>query len=74
MKEFSRTGMRFAGGTGSCVSDTYTARDGIHRYREIACYVEGTHGGSVLVVATPIQSGNPGESLVEQAVDSYVAE
>jgi hypothetical protein len=74
LKEFTRTGMGFLGGTGSCVSDTYTARDGTHEYREMACYVEGAPGGSVLVVARPLASGNADESLLEQAVDSYVAE
>lgn len=73
-QEFSRTRMGFLGGTGSCVSDTYTARDGQHEYREIACYVEGSRGGSVLVVATPLTLWSANESVLEQAVDSYMAE
>ncbi|WP_427135233.1 hypothetical protein [Pseudarthrobacter sp. S9] len=70
----SRTGMVFRGGTGSCVADSYVTRIGAHRYHEIACLVEGTRGGSVLVVASPTESWDLYSSLLEQAVDSYLAE
>ncbi len=73
----SRTGMAFRGGQGSCVEDTYRTRDsegGTHDYREIACFVEGARGGSVLVVATPPQAWDAYSSVVQQAVDAYAAE
>jgi hypothetical protein len=70
----SRTGMAFLGGQGSCVSDSYVTRTGGHQYREIACFVEGAHGGSVLVVAAPTSLYESHASVLEQAVDSYTAE
>ncbi|MET3919574.1 hypothetical protein [Arthrobacter sp. UYEF20] len=70
----NRTGMVFRGGTGSCVADSYVTRIGAHRYREIACLVAGTRGGSVLVVAAPAESWDVYSPLLEQAVDSYLAE
>ncbi|WP_336852527.1 hypothetical protein [Sinomonas albida] len=67
----SRVGMAFLGGTGSCVEDTYTTRVG-HDYHELACFVEGASGGSVLVVAAPPQVWDRYSPLVQQAVDAYV--
>lgn len=69
-----RAGMTFRGGTGSCVEDTYVTRIGSHKYREIACLVSGTRGGSVLVVAAPADSWDRDSAVLEQAVDAYVAE
>ena len=69
-----RAGMTFRGGTGSCVEDTYVTRIGAHKYREIACLVSGTRGGSVLVVAAPADSWDRDSAVLEQAVDAYVAE
>ena len=69
----SRTGMTFLGGTGSCVSDFYETRAG-KRYREIACFIQGARGGSVLVAATPDAGWDSEAPLVQQAVDAYAAE
>ncbi|WP_307967587.1 hypothetical protein [Sinomonas sp. ASV322] len=70
----SRTGMAFRGGMGSCVEDTYRSRDRTHEYREIACFVEGKRGGSVLIVAAPVEGWDAARPTLEQAVDSYLAE
>ncbi|BCW71067.1 hypothetical protein [Arthrobacter sp. NicSoilB8] len=69
-----RTGVPFRGGLGSCVEDTYVTRIGSHVYREIACLVAGTRGGSVLVVAAPAGSWDRDSAVLEEAVDSYNAE
>src|SRR6476469_6715387 len=42
-------GVRFRGGTGSCVIDDYVTRIGAHHFEEIACLVQGRNGGSVIV-------------------------
>ncbi|WP_427132058.1 hypothetical protein [Pseudarthrobacter sp. S9] len=70
----NRAGMPFRGGTGSCVADSYVTRIDAHRYREIACLIAGTRGSSVLVVASPAESWDLYSPLLEQAVDSYLAE
>ncbi|WP_167467842.1 hypothetical protein [Arthrobacter oryzae] len=70
----NRSGMPFRGGTGSCVEDTYVTRIGAHKYREMACLVTGSRGGSVVVVAAPADSWDRIGAEVEQAVDAYVAE
>lgn len=69
-----RARMPFRGGTGACVEDTYITRIGAHKYREMACLVTGSRGGSVLVVATPAPSWDRDRAVLEQAVDAYVAE
>jgi hypothetical protein len=70
----NRAGMPFRGGPGSCVEDTYVTRVGGHKYREIACLVAGTRGGSVLVAAAPADSWGRYSTVLEQAVDAYAAE
>ena len=69
-----RAGMPFRGGIGSCVEDTYVTRIGAHRYREIACLVAGSRGGSVVVAATPAASWDLYSLVLEQAVNAYVSE
>ncbi|MGO4804789.1 hypothetical protein AB4089_06630 [Arthrobacter sp. 2MCAF15] len=69
-----RAGMPFRGGIGSCVEDTYVTRVGAHRYREIACLVAGSRGGSVLVAAAPADSWDLYSPVIEQAVDAYASE
>jgi hypothetical protein len=70
----SRAGMPFRGGPGSCVEDTYVTRIGGHKYREVACLVAGTRGGSVLVAAAPADSWDRYSPVLEQAVDAYASE
>lgn len=46
-------GVRFLGGTGSCVIDTYVTRVKANHYTEIACYVQGKSSSSVIIGAAP---------------------
>ncbi|MGH9206414.1 MAG: hypothetical protein ACRD1G_07640 [Acidimicrobiales bacterium] len=64
-------GVRFRGGTGSCVVDDYHTRLGDNHYREIACLVVGRHGGSVLVAAAADADWARFRPLLRQAVDSF---
>jgi hypothetical protein len=63
--------LTFVGGTGSCVLDDYVTRVGAHHYREIACLVQGAHGGSVIVAATPAADWDHYRPLLQQAVSAY---
>ena len=65
--------MKFRGGPGSCVVDDYVTKERAHHYREIACFVRGTHASSVLVAAAPARDWARYAGLLEQAVDSYAA-
>jgi hypothetical protein len=61
----------FAGGRGSCVIDDYVAKVGTVRYREIACYVVGQHGGTVLIAAAPVAELAARMPELEQAVSHF---
>ena len=63
--------LRFHGGPGSCVVDDYVTKVHAHHYREIACFVRGAHGASVVVAAAPAADWARYAGLLEQAVDSY---
>ncbi|WAH96933.1 hypothetical protein [Arthrobacter sp. MMS18-M83] len=69
-----RTGMAFRGGTGSCVDDSYVTHVGNNRYREIACFVAGSRGSSVLIVAAPADSWPLYGPVLQQAVNAYRAQ
>jgi hypothetical protein len=64
-------GVRFRGGTGSCVMDDYITRIGSHHYQEIACLVQGRTAESVIVAAAPAAQWRQSRSLLEQAVAAY---
>jgi hypothetical protein len=65
------TGVRFRGGTGSCVNDDYVTKIGTHHYEEIACLVYGKRGGSVVVAAAPAAQWRHARSLLDRAVAAY---
>jgi hypothetical protein len=65
------TGLRFRGGTGSCVIDDYVTKAGASHFREIACYVRGAHRASVLIAATPDEDWGKYAGLLEQAVSAF---
>ncbi len=65
-------GIRFHGGTGSCVIDDYVTRIGAHHYEEIACLAQGRTGASVVVGAAPTAQWPQARPLLEQAVAAYV--
>jgi hypothetical protein len=61
----------FTGGTGACVIDDYTTRAGANPFHEIACFVEGPHSGSVIVVAAPPRSWPDYAAPFERVISAY---
>ena len=67
----SATNLRFRGGHGSCVIDTYTSSTG-RSYREVACIVAGAQATTVVVgAAPPAQWSRQGPAL-ERAISSFL--
>ena len=67
----SATNLRFRGGHGSCVIDTYRSSSG-RSYREIACIVAGARATTVVVgAAPPAQWPRQGPAL-ERAISSFL--
>lgn len=64
-------GVRFAGGTGSCVEDAYVTKAGAHRYTELACLVQGRSRASVIVAAAPTASWASASQVLVRAVSAY---
>jgi hypothetical protein len=65
-------GVRFRGGTGSCVIDDYVTRIGGHHYQEIACLVQGRTSASVIVAAAPAARWAQARPLLLRAVAAYL--
>ena len=65
-------GVRFRGGTGSCVIDDYITRIGAHHYQEIACLVQGQTSTSVIVAAAPAAQWALARPLLLRAVAAYL--
>jgi hypothetical protein len=65
--------LRFRGGTGRCVIDSYTTKIHNNHYDEIACIVQGAHATSVLVAATPAAAWRANRALLEDVVSAYQA-
>ena len=65
-------GVRFRGGTGSCVIDAYVTRIGGHHYEEIACLVQGQASASVIVAAAPAAIWAQERPLLLRAVAAYL--
>jgi hypothetical protein len=70
-EDSAASGVRFRGGTGSCVMDDYITRVGGHHYQEIACLVQGRAGASVIVAAALAAQWRQSRPLLEQAVAAY---
>ena len=66
--ESRAAGLRFATGTGACVTDSYGA--GGVRFREIACLVAGRHARSVVVAAAPADGWAAAAPDLERVVAS----
>jgi hypothetical protein len=64
-------GLRFRGGTGSCVLDDYRTRVENHHYREIACFVQGHKHATVLIAAALESEWARAAKTLERAVDAY---
>ena len=67
-------GVRFRGGTGSCVIDDYVTRIGGHHYQGIACLVQGrtSASASVIVAAAPAARWARARPLLFRAVAAYL--
>src|SRR6516165_9887665 len=67
-QDATAAGVKFRGGTGSCVIDDYITRIGAHHFQEIACLVQGRTGASVIVAAAPAAQWAQARPLLFQAV------
>jgi hypothetical protein len=65
----SARNLKFRGGRGSCVIDTYTTSKA--RYREIACLVSGRGSSAVIVAAAPVELWNHQAATLRRAVSSF---
>ena len=65
-------GVKFRGGTGSCVIDDYLTRIGGHHYQEVACLVQGQTSASVIVAAAPAAEWARARPLLLRAVAAYL--
>ena len=65
-------GIKFRGGTGSCVIDRYITRIGGHHFQEIACLVRGHTSASVIVAAAPAATWAQARPLLLRAVAAYL--
>jgi hypothetical protein len=65
-------GIRFRGGTGSCVIDRYVTRIGGHHFQEIACLVQGHTSASVIIAAAPAAAWAQARPLLLRAVAAYL--
>ncbi len=61
--------LKFRGGRGSCVTDTYTTSKAT--YREIACLVSGRRSPAVIVAAAPVELWNRQAATLRRAVSSF---
>jgi hypothetical protein len=65
-------GVKFRGGSGSCVIDRYITRIGGHHFQEIACLVQGHTSASVIVAAAPAAQWATARPLLLHAVAAYL--
>jgi hypothetical protein len=65
----SATDLKFRGGRGSCVIDTYTTSKA--NYHEIACLVAGRTSTAVIVAAAPVELWNDQAATLRRAVSSF---
>jgi hypothetical protein len=65
-------GIKFRGGTGSCVIDRYITRIGGHHFQEIACLVQGHTSASVIVAAAPAATWAQARPLLLRVVAAYL--
>ena len=61
--------LKFRGGRGSCVIDTYTTSKAT--YREIACLVSGRKSSAVIVAAAPVELWKHQAATLRRAVSSF---
>jgi hypothetical protein len=71
-RDAAAEGVKFRGGTGSCVIDDYVTRIGGHHYQEVACLVQGRTSASVIVAAAPAAQWAGARPLLLRAVAAYL--
>ncbi len=64
-------GVRFLGGTGTCVIDTYVTKVKSNHYTEVACYVQGKTSSSVIIGAAPTADWASASGPLMRAVAAY---
>jgi hypothetical protein len=64
-------GVRFLGGTGTCVVDRYVTKIKAHHYTELACFVRGRTGSSVIIAAAPTADWKSESGTLMRAVAAY---
>jgi hypothetical protein len=62
--------VRFRGGVGACVRDSYTTSSRT-RYVELACLVRGAHATSVIVAASPPQQWASAAPVLLRALGAF---
>ena len=64
-------GVKFLGGTGTCVIDSYVTKIKSHHYTELACFVRGPRTASVIVAAAPTAQWASQSAVLMRAVAAY---
>jgi len=64
-------GVRFLGGTGTCVVDDYLTKIKSNHYTELACFVRGQTTASVIVAAAPTARWPSTSAVLMRAVAAY---
>ena len=64
-------GVRFLGGTGTCVVDAYITKVKSNHFTELACFVRGQTTSSVIIAAAPTASWASASPVLMRAVAAY---
>jgi len=64
-------GVRFLGGTGTCVLDDYVTKIKSNHYTELACFVRGQTTSSVIIAAAPTARWPSASAVLMRAVAAY---
>ena len=64
-------GVRFLGGTGTCVIDAYVTKIKSNHYTELACFVRGPTTSSVIIAAALTANWASASSVLMRAVAAY---
>ena len=64
-------GVRFLGGTGTCVIDAYVTKVKSNHYTELACFVRGQTTSSVIIAAAPTTNWASAAPVLMRAVAAY---
>ncbi len=66
-----QTGVRFLGGTGTCVTDAYVTKVGANHFTEIACFVRGRTAATVIVAAAPSATWASAAGVLRRAIAAF---